>query len=147
MRKAAHAPFRAPSRTNVRFAITCVVQSVNEKPKAPLLIHNITVRVLKIPRASNPIDARSFRPNSSFAKFRKNYQRANGVRFNSADNFRRIFLGKYGKQYMNVVRPDIERGNDPISFFTFRYYRIAHGGPNRFVVKRYLRFLHEATME
>ena len=33
MRQAAHAPFRAPSRTNVRFAIIYAVLSINEKPK------------------------------------------------------------------------------------------------------------------
>ena len=34
MQLAAHAPFRAPSRTHVRFAVTYAVQSVNEKPKS-----------------------------------------------------------------------------------------------------------------
>ena len=34
MQLAAHAPFRAPSRTHVRFAARCAVQSVNEKPKS-----------------------------------------------------------------------------------------------------------------
>ena len=33
MRRAAHAPVRAPSRTNVRFAVTYAVQSINEKTK------------------------------------------------------------------------------------------------------------------
>ena len=33
MRKAAHAPVRAPSRTNVRFAIIYAVLIINEKPK------------------------------------------------------------------------------------------------------------------
>ena len=33
MRQAAHAPVRAPSRTNVRFAVTYAVQSANKKTK------------------------------------------------------------------------------------------------------------------
>ena len=34
LRKAAHAPVRAPSRTNVRFAVIYAVLSDNEKPKS-----------------------------------------------------------------------------------------------------------------
>ena len=117
------------------------------KNQKPLLIHNITVRILKIPRASNPIDTRSFRPNSPLPKFGIYLQRGHDGRFYNANGVRNVFLLKYGQQYVNVVRPDIERGNDPISFFTYRYYRIAHGGTNRFVVKRNFRFLHEATVE
>ena len=117
------------------------------KNQNPLLIHNITVRILKIPRASNPIDARSFRPNSPVPKFGIYLQRGHDGRFYNANGVRNVFLLKYGQQYMNVVRPDVERGNDPISLGARRHNRIVNRISNRFVVKRNFRFLHEATVE
>ena len=105
--QAAPMPNAAPKRSTIqRTAVK----------KRPLLIHNIPIRILKIPRASNPINARFLRPYLLPAIFRKFRQRLDNAQFQRSNHIRRIFIRKRRNQNVNVVRSDVERRYKP-SFF------------------------------